>query len=654
MTDNVDVGLTATVTGTVNTAVLGAYTLTYNVTDTAGNAATPVTRTVNVTDQAAPVITLVGLSPVTVAQGSVYVDAGSNVTDNVDVGLTATVTGTVNTAVLGAYTLTYNVTDAAGNTATPVTRAVNVHAPPIANAGLDQFINQIGIPVTLDGSASSNPNGGSLTYSWQLTFTPLGSTATLLNATTVTPSFTPDIAGQYTLRLDVSDGIYTRTDYMVINVNHIPVANAGMDQIAAVGQNVVLYGNSSSDADYIDTLTYQWSLINKPIGSAATLINSTNPVPTLTLDMAGAYDVQLVVNDGKINSNIDIMRITTGQIKWQYNTGSGIWTTPAVGLDGNIYLTTGGLLHSITPTGVSNWTYAYSNHNLVIDSANVVYLRGAAVDPYGTLIWSGPFWNSSPALDVYGTLYASSGNTVVARNSVDGTLKWTSFSGFSQMKGSPVIGADGTIYVSNNDDYLYAINSTDGSKKWGSLLRIILSNGGVSLLNGPPSIGADGTIYVTTSYSLHAINPNGGIKWSIQPGFVFHSSPAIAADGTIYVLKSVRGLVAYNPDGTEKWTISSPEVATANGETPAIGSDGTIYFVSRDSLIAVNPDGTLKWKFATQFRTNTNVTIGADGTIYLSSGDFNLYAINDGLTGPQVGAAWPMYLHDAQNTGSMQ
>ena len=44
----------------VDTSVIGSYTVTYNVSDDAGNAATEVTRTVNVTDTTAPVITLVG------------------------------------------------------------------------------------------------------------------------------------------------------------------------------------------------------------------------------------------------------------------------------------------------------------------------------------------------------------------------------------------------------------------------------------------------------------------------------------------------------------------------------------------------------------------------------------------------------------------
>jgi len=79
-----------------------------------------------VVDTTAPVMTLLGMDPYTVGIGSSYVDAGVSVVDNVNIGLVAITTGTVNTSVLGTYTLTYNVSDAAGNAATPVVRRVHV------------------------------------------------------------------------------------------------------------------------------------------------------------------------------------------------------------------------------------------------------------------------------------------------------------------------------------------------------------------------------------------------------------------------------------------------------------------------------------------------------------------------------------------------
>ena len=61
-TDAVDGEVTVTTSGSVNTSIAGNYSLTYTAKDAAGNAATPVSRLVNVvdTDTTAPVITLLG------------------------------------------------------------------------------------------------------------------------------------------------------------------------------------------------------------------------------------------------------------------------------------------------------------------------------------------------------------------------------------------------------------------------------------------------------------------------------------------------------------------------------------------------------------------------------------------------------------------
>ncbi len=121
-------------------SVLGSYTLTYNVSDAAGNAATAVTRAVNVVDQTAPVITLLGSDPMSVEGGATFSDPGASASDSFEGDLSAgiVISGSVDSAVLGSYTLTYNVSDSTGNAATAVTRRVNVvdqTAPTITLSG---------------------------------------------------------------------------------------------------------------------------------------------------------------------------------------------------------------------------------------------------------------------------------------------------------------------------------------------------------------------------------------------------------------------------------------------------------------------------------------------------------------------------------------
>ncbi len=116
------------VTNPVNANTPGTYTVTYNVNDGHGNSAVQVTRTVTVADTTPPVITLLGNATVQVKSGATYSDAGAMATDACAGNLTASIVtvNPVSTSSLGTYTVTYNVNDGNGNSATQMTRAVLV------------------------------------------------------------------------------------------------------------------------------------------------------------------------------------------------------------------------------------------------------------------------------------------------------------------------------------------------------------------------------------------------------------------------------------------------------------------------------------------------------------------------------------------------
>lgn len=129
-TDNVDGNLTSSIviSGSVNVDIADTYTVTYSVSDAAGNN-TSATRTVIVNpDTTVPVITLNGASTITLNVGDTYNELGATATDNYDGDITSSIviSGTVNTNIVGAYSVNYNVSDSSGNNATQVTRTVNV------------------------------------------------------------------------------------------------------------------------------------------------------------------------------------------------------------------------------------------------------------------------------------------------------------------------------------------------------------------------------------------------------------------------------------------------------------------------------------------------------------------------------------------------
>lgn len=137
--------------GFLNTGVVGVYTLSYDVSDPAGNPAATATRRVEIFDSAAPMITLLGPDPLFIECGDAYADPGVTAFDQCDGDLTAAIvtSGTPNTGVVGAYTVSYGVSDAAGNPAPTATRRVNVHdtLPPVITLGTNFAVP----PVYLDG-----------------------------------------------------------------------------------------------------------------------------------------------------------------------------------------------------------------------------------------------------------------------------------------------------------------------------------------------------------------------------------------------------------------------------------------------------------------------------------------------------------------------
>ena len=288
-------------------------------------------------------------------------------------------------------------------------------------------------------------------------------------------------------------------------------------------------------------------------------------------------------------------------LKWNFETGGDISSSPAIGSDGTIYF----------------------------GSADKYFY---AINPNGTMKWKlgiGDGAGSSPAIGSDGTIYVGGNINLYAINS-NGILKWRFKTGDS-VESSPAIGSDGTIYVGSNDGYLYAINPS-GALKW--KLRT------VAWAESSPAIGSDGTIYVTTTsmdvgsvyQNVYAINSNGILKWLVEGGGA-ETSPAVGSDGTIYVGSDDGNLYAISPNGILKM---KAYIGWGGNSSPAIGSDGTIYVGGKADFYAINPNGSLKWKFEIGSLINSSPAVGSDGTIYFGSDDGNLYAIGGTDSSPQI------------------
>ena len=97
-----------------------------------------------------------------------------------------------------------------------LTVSASPNATPIANAGSNQAVN-MGATVNLDGTGSTDPAFGTLSYTWSFLTRPAGSTATLSDIHSPTPTFLADVAGNYYVQLVVANASQTsQPDTVVI------------------------------------------------------------------------------------------------------------------------------------------------------------------------------------------------------------------------------------------------------------------------------------------------------------------------------------------------------------------------------------------------------------------------------------------------------
>lgn len=273
-TDNYDTAVTVVVGGdTVDAATVGTYIVTYNAYDSSGNAATQVTRTVNVVDTTPPTITINSANPLLVPFGGAFSRPTYTTSDNSTGIVTVNVTENVNTNVTGAYTVEYAATDPSGNNNAEV---LNVYVGPEAIAGTDRSLCKN--DETYLGSNSANPS-----YNYQWTSSPAVGTADGPSIDNPGQAYTrtvPQVTTLFTLTVTatISGVNVVETDVILITVVDNPVASVIADTEICLGESIAIGATAVSGS------TYQWS--SSPAGFTSTAANPTfSPTQTTTFTL---------------------------------------------------------------------------------------------------------------------------------------------------------------------------------------------------------------------------------------------------------------------------------------------------------------------------------------------------------------------------------
>ena len=257
-----------------------------------------------------------------------------------------------------------------------------------------------------------------------------------------------------------------------------------------------------------------------------------------------AIGIDGTVYVGSTDYNVYALDGNTGAKQWEFTTeGKVLYSSPAIGADGTVYVGTEGQHDEVAlevenkfiwirqpkvyaldgKTGVKQWEFE-TGHWVISSPAigvdGTVYVGSMDYNIYaldgktGAKQWefvTGGVVTSSPAIGADGTVYVGSWDNKIYALNPDGTKQWEFITGHD-VHSSPAIGADGTVYVGSKDTVVYALDGQTGDMLWG------FPTGGE--VRSSPAIGADGTVYVgSNDNKVYALGGSSELMESSWPMF---------------------------------------------------------------------------------------------------------------------------------------
>ena len=280
----------------------------------------------------------------------------------------------------------------------------------------------------------------------------------------------------------------------------------------------------------------------------------------------------------------------SGNLLWTHTTDGPISSSPAVSAESNVYVCSqDGILYALDQKANELWSFETKGPGQV-----------STVSIF-----------ASPAIGNDGTVYIAGlyDPNLYALNSNDGSLKWTcTFESGGWPFASPVVADDGTIYQTLlYDTNLYAIDHNDGTIIWsvdladpqsGFFEPEYFEEYGDADGWSEPVLGPDGTIYVSFDDPyLRAVDPNGNIKWITPLGTIGGFTLTVDIDGLIYAAGDEGYLYVVDSDGhqvsryqSDNW-LSYPVIAADNTLIVADSKDNSFLIEqSNNVVVAFSPE----------------------------------------------------------------
>ena len=381
--------------------------------------------------------------------------------------------------------------------------------------------------------------------------------------------------------------------------------------------------------------------------------------PTTRLSADGKYDYNTPLDPTSPwpkfranelqNGRSPVNPVANDLAPWSYRTGKGIFSSPVVDGNGNVYVGSADTnFYSFNLDGTVKWvvkTGEIIDSSALLDDQGFVYFGSGDANIYkvnretGEVIWKSPAHTVEEVEKEFGIKTYNvnwfEGNIGMLQ---DGTLIAPN-DNYLVYSLDQETGEKNTTFISNEMVWsLPSINFKTGKLFFASCNQILQNVFGYDLSGKRQWLsGSFGTVAATTMLTntsekgavlvggfdgfLRAFAQDSGkLLWKFGTKDHIYASPAQLSDGTIIQPSTDGTLYAINPEtGKAIWEFDTLEPIRSS---PAVDGNDNIYFGNGEGkLYSINPDGTLRWSFQliTDVRNdlNSSPALGVKG-IYIA------------------------------------